>query len=155
MWNPANEPQSLSLARITPSRWRPPIEITKSADYPIPFWKHQDTEYEAQKKVERRMAKHGDLADYIWPQKTPTQKPRRAYLNPALNVIEEPISHEAQEDDGNVPMNVDEPAPLPPRVSKLKGLKFSRIRNDITPGKMWDAPVHSPGLLHLTRWNWK
>jgi len=136
MWNPANEPQGLSLARITPSRRRPPIEITKSADYPIPFWKHQDAEYEAQKKVERRIAKHGDLTDYIWPQKTPTQKPRRAYLNPALSVIEEPISHEAQENDENVPMNVDEPMPLPPRVSKLKGLKFSRVRNDITPGTM-------------------
>jgi len=82
------------------------------------------------------MAKHGELADYIWPQKTPTQKPRRAYLNPALNVIEEPIPLEVQEDNGNAPMDVDEPAPFPPRASNLKGLKFSRIRNDIAPGRM-------------------
>lgn len=134
MWNPANEPRSLNLARMTPSYrpQRPQMEITKSTNYPIPFWQHQDAEHEAQRKVSRRMLKLGVLGDDAGGQGTSTQKLQRAYLSPTFQVVDDPASDEDKdknkdkEKDEDAPMEVDEP-PLPPPpappVQRFRGIK--------------------------------
>jgi hypothetical protein len=103
------------------------MEITKSTKYPTPFWQHQDAAHENQQRAELLMNRHGELGGYIGSKGSPTQKPRRAYLNAALQVVEDGASGDDDDDkdkDRDSPMDVDKsPSPPPPPARRFVGVK--------------------------------
>ncbi|KAF9450213.1 hypothetical protein P691DRAFT_493426 [Macrolepiota fuliginosa MF-IS2] len=107
MWDPENEPRSTHISRMTPTpRKRPPIEIAKSTNSPAPLWQHQDAAHEARQKAERRMNKLGEPGDRARFEKSAVA-PRRWYLNPALQVVQDQALSE-DESDSDSPMDVDQ-----------------------------------------------
>ncbi|KXN91808.1 hypothetical protein AN958_11958 [Leucoagaricus sp. SymC.cos] len=109
------------------SRQRRAIEITKSANYPMPFWQRQDAEHEEQQKVERRMQKLGELGHNAPVKQGSSSKPRRAYLSPTLQVV---VDSSLDDDNAakstsekDIPMDLDgspEPPTQPPRAARIK-----------------------------------
>lgn len=93
-------------------RKRPPIEIIKSIKSPKPFWQHQDDEYEAQQKIEQRMDRRGELAHRAIPTKQSSAQPRRAYLSPALQIVQDSLGSDNGNDKEEMEgqrMEVDQP----------------------------------------------
>lgn len=125
MWDPANEPQSISVGRMvsTPPKKRPPIEICKATTPSISFWQQLDAVYEARQKTERRISKLGDIGDHI-PFKQTTIPPQRSYLSPTVKVIRDPPPNEDSDTDGSQ-MDVDAP---PQRSLAIKTTQPQSLR---------------------------